>query len=286
MVDQSNAQNHNEPLVPSADRALWLVSERERIQADNERARREYEKRSVATPQAEARRVAHELELPPHVWEQAGTPSGRWGCAQVCRVRPGRVLHVVGASEMAEQLREIYKSGAIVGWALQPMPDTRTPLHEYEYLLQLTESGRQPGSRRAYNQLGRWGFVWAEEVRATPDEALLGIRNLGQTALTKIRELLGDYTADANDSVNADQYAERQCHIRTLASASTLARYPELLHLLARSRMPVEAVDTICAALNGEQLPPIDPLAHLLLETAHEAELLALYRVTHTAGDE
>jgi hypothetical protein len=50
--------------------------------------------------------------------------------------------------------------------------------------------------------------------------------------------------------------------------------------------MPIEAVGTICAAFNGEELPPPDPLANLLLETAGDAELQALYRATHATSDE
>ncbi|MFI6030832.1 hypothetical protein [Amycolatopsis magusensis] len=36
-------------------------------------------------------------------WEWAGSPKRQWGLARVCRVMPQRVLHVIGASAMAER---------------------------------------------------------------------------------------------------------------------------------------------------------------------------------------
>jgi hypothetical protein len=68
----------------------------------------------------------------------AGSPVRvRWRGGQCCpgrcrRYRPGRLLHVIGASEMAEPLRHLYGSGGVTCWTLQPMRETRTPLHNVQ----------------------------------------------------------------------------------------------------------------------------------------------------------
>jgi hypothetical protein len=76
------------------------------------------------TPEEEIRRIAAEFEgYHSEPFERAGFQGSRWGLAHVCRVRPGRVLHVIGASEMAETLRQLLAEGAVVGWTLQPSPN-------------------------------------------------------------------------------------------------------------------------------------------------------------------
>jgi hypothetical protein len=60
---------------------------------------------SVLPPPEEARRVAAQFDLPrtsrdPFI--TAGSPDSPWGIAKVCQLEPDRVLHVIGASEMAE----------------------------------------------------------------------------------------------------------------------------------------------------------------------------------------
>ena len=73
------------------------------------------------TPEEEIRRIAAGFHSEP--FKRAGFQGSRWGLAHVCRVRPGRVLHVIGASEMAETLGQLLAEGAVVGWTLQPSPN-------------------------------------------------------------------------------------------------------------------------------------------------------------------
>lgn len=242
--------------------------------------KRDRARRMAATPEDEARRIAAAMEYPTCVWELAGDSEGRWGEAAVCSARPARELHVIGASAIAEQLRELYASGAVSGWTLRWMPESRTPL--FHYLDELTAAGPQPGSKRGYNQLDRAGFVYVEEVQACPDTALLDLRNIGETALRAVRDVLG-YATPPIDVDETGAAAERHRHIRATVTPATAARYPELVRLLAQSRMPREAVDAICAALDAEALPPADKLVTMLLRTAGEEKLLALYRETHTS---
>ena len=76
------------------------------------------------TPEEEIRRIAAEFEgFHSDPFERAGFQGSRWGLAHVCRVRPSRVLHVIGASEMAETLGQLLAEGAVVGWTLQPSPN-------------------------------------------------------------------------------------------------------------------------------------------------------------------
>jgi hypothetical protein len=145
---------------------------------------------SPATPEQEALRTAAQLRSGyGGIWDDAGSDTSPWGLARVCRVRPAHIVHVVGASTMAERLRELFASGYVPGWSLQPMPATRTPLHHY--FDELVSRGPQPGSRRGFNQLDRHGFVYAEEVAACPDEAMLAIPNIGSAGLARIRAILG-----------------------------------------------------------------------------------------------
>ncbi|QRP42966.1 hypothetical protein [Amycolatopsis sp. FDAARGOS 1241] len=96
------------------------------------------------------------------------------------------MLHVIGASEMAQGLREFYGRGDVVGWTLQPMAETRTLLAEFRDRI----AAAGDGSDRGYNQLERSGFVYGEEVQACPDEALLDLRNIGPAVLPRIRAVL------------------------------------------------------------------------------------------------
>lgn len=189
------------------------------------------------------------------------------------------------------------------------MEQTRTPLSRFAE--ELAAVGPQPGSQRGVNMLDRAGFVWAEEVRACPDVALLAVRNIGTRALEAIRQVLGPYTAPSlpdsaatppapipgSGAVAAgegggeaggraqdhagDVLAEREHHVRQALSTAAAARYPELVRALPRTRMPVAALTAICAALNAEPSPPADPMVDMLLETAGESGLLELYRTTH-----
>jgi hypothetical protein len=245
-----------------------------------------------APPEEQARRITSDLDSSfGRWWSSAGISDGQWGAAQVCRMRPTRLLHVVGTSEMAEHLREIYGSGQIAGWSLQPMPPTRTPLHNF--LDALVAAAHNPGSMRGYNQLDRHGFVYAEEVQVCPDAALLEMRNFGQIALTAVREVLGPAPTIAPEEPRfktrrrgeSEAVSARQRHLADRLSAPAAARYRELAHLLAQSQIPLAALDKICASLSSEPVPQADPLVTLLLDTAGEPDLLDLYRTTHCADD-
>ncbi|MET9260469.1 hypothetical protein [Amycolatopsis sp. NPDC004079] len=236
-------------------------------------------------PEDEARRIgAHFDRAQPYPWEPAGSDASPWGRAWVCRVGAGRVLHVVGASEMAERLRDLYGSGAVVGWQLQPMAQSRTPLEDYE--AEFAAAGQQDGGNRGYGQLRRAGFAFGEEIAACPDDALLRIRNVGPKTLGKIRRIVGGppelpaRVAAPVDSPEPMTSASAQL-LEGRLSASTRARYPELIRGLAASRMPLSAAETIVQSLEREALPPSEPLVALLLETAGQTRLLDIYRATH-----
>jgi hypothetical protein len=101
-------------------------------------------------PEDEVRRIAaafDEYRSLSERWETAGSSTSRWGSARVCRVRPGRVLHVVGASEMAESLRDLLSRGEVVGWALQPMAETRTPLDHFLPQFRGDGDAERPGAQ-------------------------------------------------------------------------------------------------------------------------------------------
>ncbi|MGO1049183.1 hypothetical protein [Crossiella sp. CA198] len=230
-------------------------------------------------------------ELEP--WEHVGSDTAPWGRAKVCRVRPGRVLHVIGASEMAEALRDLLSTGAVVGWQLHPMAATRTPLDHY--LPQFKQISQRQGGARGYKQLEQTGFAFGEEVAACPDSVLLATRNIGDRALATIRRIIGgppsagtelaeriDMTAGAPTSpMEGDEPVSTQSRA-DLFSAASQARYPDLVRGLAGSAVPVAALGKIAEALNGEELPTADSLVLLLLETAGQRHLLQLYRATHT----
>jgi hypothetical protein len=65
-----------------------------------------------------------------------------------------------------------------------------------------------------------------------------------------------------------------------LAEAQRL-RYREFAGMLARSSMPISALDKIIESMNAEAVPPADPLVCLLLETAGEAEIARYYLEMH-----
>jgi hypothetical protein len=200
---------------------------------------------------------------------------GTAGTAMVFR-RPRRVLHVIGTSKLAEHFRELLREG-VAGWTLHPMPATRTLLEIAEPTL----------GHRAYKLLTREGFTTLEELAATPDEALLKLRNLGPKALDAIHQAVAIYsdTSVAHPS-EADTHADRREHIDTALSPAHRVRNAQLLELLVRSSVPLEAVDTILTSLAAEPLPPVDPMVTLLLRTAGEPELAALYERAHQPGPE
>jgi hypothetical protein len=236
---------------------------------------------SVLPPPEEARRVAAQFDLPrtrrdPFV--TAGAPDSRWGIAKVCQLEPDRVLHVIGASEMAEQLRDEYRSQGVVGWRLAPMADTRTPLHE---ALLTAQDAASKELATAYNTLHRTGFIYGEEVAACSDEVLRQVRNIGPRVLDALRGVLGakpDRTPSPAPAVSTDAAARFLAENLTPAAAT---RYRDLVSGLAVSTIPDIALGKIVSALNAEPLPPADLMVTLLLDTAGKAELLELYALTH-----
>ncbi|MGH3829252.1 MAG: DNA-directed RNA polymerase subunit alpha C-terminal domain-containing protein [Pseudonocardiaceae bacterium] len=188
--------------------------------------------------------------------------------------RPGRVVHVVGAGTLAECFRELLRGG-VAGWTLHPMPATRTPLRFAEPTL----------GPRAYKLLAREGFATLEDLAPVPDEALMRMRNLGRKSLEVIHQALAAYSeATIAHPSEADTHAERREHIDTALSPAHRLRNTQLLELLVRSSIPLEAVDTILASLEAEPVPPADPMVTLLLKTAREPELAALYERAHQQG--
>jgi hypothetical protein len=246
--------------------------------------------RQPPSPEREAIRIAVAFEGYDHTgrhWEAAGDDDSPFGTARVCRVWPSRVLHVVGASEMAEQLRSLYGSGEITGWTLQPTVDTRTPLHAFRQKI-LDAAG---GSGRGYTPLPRHGFAHVEEVQACPDAALREVRNIGPAALQIIRKIL-PYTGPTVDEVvepppgrHSPHSPEREAQLGEVFTAVTRARYRRLVDGLAASAIPAKALGKIADSLNAEPAPPTDPLVELLLETAGLDGLLQLYRDTHTLAE-
>jgi hypothetical protein len=96
-------------------------------------------------------------------------------------------LHVVGASPLAAELRRLIAAGEEPGWELHPVPGGRTPLHALSAPLD-----RLSGSSRYFNLLDRSGFAFVEEVAATPDECLLGLRNGGPKFLAAVRQVTSE----------------------------------------------------------------------------------------------
>jgi hypothetical protein len=93
----------------------------------------------------------------------------------------------VGASPLAAELRRLIAAGAEPGWQLHPVPGGRTALHVLAAPL-----SRLSGSSRYFSLLDRSGFAYVEEVAATPDECLLGLRNGGPKFLAAVRQVISE----------------------------------------------------------------------------------------------
>lgn len=224
-------------------------------------------------------KVISDLALSRNGWVQAGRHDGQWGQAQVCRIPSERVLHVVGNSEMAAGLRELLLEGSAPGWHLNPVVPGRTPLHELAEPL-LTVSG----SVRYHNLLGRSGFVTIEEVAATPDACLGSIHQAGPKMVTAIRDVLralGFEPPEVTHPIVGGVVAERRAHIRAHLTSEQHVRYREFAAMLARSSIPINALEAIADSLNAETVPPADPQVLLLLSTAGGAELASYYQSCH-----
>jgi hypothetical protein len=181
---------------------------------------------------------------------------------------------------MAERLRELLDGQAVPGWELRPIPPGLTPLHALVGPLLTMPTGRQ-----FYNLLDREGFATVEEVVATPDDCLRLFRQCGPKMVAAIRLVLRDLGWDPpvyDRPSPAGLVPERQVHIVGRLSEAQRLRYREFAGMLARSSMPISALDKIIESLNAETVPPADPLVCLLLETAREAEIARYYLDMHS----
>jgi len=122
----------------------------------------------------------------------ASLRSGASVKAQVFRVRPGRSMHVVGASPLAAELRRLLTAGAEPGWELHPVPGGRTPLQVLAGPLR-----HLSGNGRFFNLLDRYGFAYVEEVAATPYECLTGLSNGGPGLVAAVRQAIGGLAPSA-----------------------------------------------------------------------------------------
>jgi hypothetical protein len=117
-----------------------------------------------------------------HVWinpEDNGGDRGRIEHNRALLVRcPGRRVLVVGHDPVAHEVRALLADGC-AGWDLYRLPEKQVLLEEAELML----------GHRAYNMLTREGFRTVEEVAATPDAALLNIRNIGPKSLAAIQDM-------------------------------------------------------------------------------------------------
>ncbi|MGH3685655.1 MAG: hypothetical protein ACRDRU_10565 [Pseudonocardiaceae bacterium] len=113
------------------------------------------------------------------------------------------------------------------------------------------------------------------------------LRNLGPRALDVIHQTVAaSFEATVAHPSGADTHADRREHIDTALSPAHRVRNTQLLELLARSSLLLEAVDAILASLEAEPVSPVDPMVTLLLRTAREPELAALYELAHQPGPE
>lgn len=193
------------------------------------------------------------------------------GAARIFR-RPGRIVHVVGTSGLAEALRRLLRDGAVSPWQLHPVPEPGTFLERAESTL----------GHRAYHVLCRAGFETIEEVAATPDDGLLELRNLGTKSLAAIHAAVAEHLADAVTNTSGhDEHEGRRRRIADRVHPCHLNRHSEFLDRIARSRVPLEAVDTIVDSINAEAVPPADPMVILLLRTAGETRLADVYEAAH-----
>jgi hypothetical protein len=178
--------------------------------------------------------------------------NSRLGKALVFRAWPLRSLHVVGGTPMAEALRGLIAAGAAPGWELHPVPGGRTALHVLAGPLY-----RLSGQQRFYNVLDRAGFAWAEEVTATPDECLLGLRNSGPKFLGVVRRALSELGIDGT-SGSPEDAGERQDpgHAPPVLPAE-VARALQLAARWAAAERDASAVgDLLTLAPGIAELPP------------------------------
>lgn len=232
------------------------------------------------SPQEALGRIVNDLGSSRELWVSAGSRGGQWGYAHACRIPPGRILHVVGDSLMAVQLRELLTAGAAPGWELQPVAASQTPLHVLEEPLAALS-----GAVRYYNLLSRSGFTRAEEVAATPDDCLRQIRQVGPEMVAAVRKVVTDLGWDSPDVIHpttGHAVTDRRMLIIGRLAVEHRLRYRAFADMLAHSSMPLAALEKIAESLSAEATPPADPLVCLLLDTAGETDLARYYQRTHS----
>lgn len=102
--------------------------------------------------------------------------------------RPLRHVLVVGHDPVAHELRTLLAQGC-AGWDLHRLPERQILLEVAEPIL----------GHRTYNQLVREGYRTVDEVAATPDAALLGMRNIGPKSLAAIHDMAVAHKGDPLD---------------------------------------------------------------------------------------
>jgi hypothetical protein len=200
--------------------------------------------------------------------------------ARLFKITGCNAIHVAGAGALAEEIRTLLRDGHIKGWRLHPVPESRTELKDV-----VDELKRAGGSNRFYNLLDKAGFATFEEAAATPPEALRAIRNGGERFVEVIRvvaERLYGQTAATSCAVDSTRIE----HIENRLDEVHVLRNRELVHLLARSQLPLDVVDVVCASIAGEPVPPADTTVMLLLSAARDETLAEAYRRTHRPADE
>lgn len=191
-------------------------------------------------------------------------------------IAPG-IVHVVGSSPLAEQIRGTLSGGAVTGWRLHPLPDNTTPLHTLRPRLE----------SRFYNLLDRNGFTSVEEAIAAPDAALLQLRHAGPRFVAALRGLAGEHICEpvVTNPTDVQDAHQRRTYLLGRLHEATAARYRDLVDALAHSTIPLAALDKIATALCDEPVPPADPTVTLLLETAGEQQILNRYLSTHQKAE-
>lgn len=194
------------------------------------------------------------------------------GSVLLIQTSPGHVL-VVGVSSMAASVRGLLEStDEAIGWRMHMLPPGHTPIHTLKSHL----------DPRWYNTLTWNGFATVEQVAAVPEDAWLELPKVGPKfikALRRIRANSSEPTAQAADPRETD---DRRMYLLGRLEHVSQLRYGQFVDLLAASRIPPSALDKICATLNEEPLPLVDPTVVLLLETAGDQPLINYYLSTHS----
>jgi hypothetical protein len=213
---------------------------------------------------------AHELSVYAHIWRVTDLRKVDHRDAVLLVRRPDRRVHLVGAGELGEQLRQLLRGG-VDGWRLHELPATQTPLTDAEPLL----------GPRVCAMLARNGFSTLEEIAAVPDLGLLDIRHFGRKTQLVVDAALAAYRLLDDPAIRAAQDRRRH-HINSRLSATHRARNATLPDLLASCDLEIGVMDIILESLAGEVVPPADPRVLQLLAAAGQPELAAVYERTRS----